>query len=77
MVFQHFNLFPHMTVLENPCLAQRVVRKRGKAEREAKTRALLAKVGIGQKADEYPLAPVRRPAAARGDRSRVVHGPLR
>ncbi|KAB0684967.1 ATP-binding cassette domain-containing protein, partial [Pseudomonas aeruginosa] len=42
MVFQHFNLFPHMTVLENLCLAQRVVRKRGKAEREAKARALLA-----------------------------------
>ena len=33
MVFQHFNLFPHMTVLENLCLAQRVVRKRGKAGR--------------------------------------------
>ncbi|WP_447754199.1 amino acid ABC transporter ATP-binding protein [Pseudomonas nicosulfuronedens] len=54
MVFQHFNLFPHMTVLENLCLAQKVVRKRGKAEREAKARALLEKVGIGQKADEYP-----------------------
>ena len=54
MVFQHFNLFPHMTVLENLCLAQRVVRKRGKAEREAKARALLEKVGIGQKANEYP-----------------------
>ncbi|MBN0238417.1 amino acid ABC transporter ATP-binding protein, partial [Pseudomonas aeruginosa] len=53
MVFQHFNLSPHMPVLENLCLAQRVVRKRGKAEREAKARALLAKVGIGQKADEY------------------------
>jgi polar amino acid transport system ATP-binding protein len=54
MVFQHFNLFPHMTVLENLCLAQKVVRKRGKAEREETARALLAKVGIGQKADEYP-----------------------
>ena len=54
MVFQHFNLFPHMTVLENLCLAQKVVRKRGKAEREAKARALLEKVGIGQKANEYP-----------------------
>ncbi|MFK8332188.1 amino acid ABC transporter ATP-binding protein [Pseudomonas sp. BJa5] len=54
MVFQHFNLFPHMTVLENLCLAQKVVRKRGKAEREAKARALLDKVGIGQKANEYP-----------------------
>ncbi|WP_236208897.1 amino acid ABC transporter ATP-binding protein [Pseudomonas tohonis] len=54
MVFQHFNLFPHMTVLENLCLAQKVVRKRGKAEREEKARALLAKVGISQKVDEYP-----------------------
>ncbi|AYC33048.1 amino acid ABC transporter ATP-binding protein [Pseudomonas cavernae] len=54
MVFQHFNLFPHMTVLENLCLAQKVVRKRGKAEREDKARALLAKVGIAQKADEFP-----------------------
>ena len=54
MVFQHFNLFPHMTVLENLCLAQNVVRKRGKAEREAKARALLEKVGIGEKADVYP-----------------------
>jgi polar amino acid transport system ATP-binding protein len=54
MVFQHFNLFPHMTVLENLCLAQKIVRKRGKAEREAKAQALLAKVGIAQKAHEYP-----------------------
>ena len=54
MVFQHFNLFPHMTVLENLCLAQKVVRKRGKVEREAKARELLEKVGIGQKANEFP-----------------------
>ena len=54
MVFQHFNLFPHMTVLENLCLAQKVVRKRGKAEREAKALALLEKVGIAQKANEFP-----------------------
>ena len=54
MVFQHFNLFPHMTVLENLCLAQKVVRKRGTAAREAKARALLAKVGIGEKADAFP-----------------------
>jgi polar amino acid transport system ATP-binding protein len=54
MVFQHFNLFAHMTVLENLCLAQKVVRKRGKAEREAKALALLEKVGIAQKANEYP-----------------------
>jgi len=54
MVFQHFNLFPHMTVLENLCLAQKVVRKRNKAEREAKAHALLKKVGIAEKANEYP-----------------------
>jgi polar amino acid transport system ATP-binding protein len=54
MVFQHFNLFPHMTVLENLCLAQKVVRKRPKREREAKALALLEKVGIGEKAHEYP-----------------------
>ncbi len=54
MVFQHFNLFPHMTVLENLCLAQKVVRKRSKAEREEKAQALLAKVGIAQKANEFP-----------------------
>ena len=54
MVFQHFNLFPHMTVLENLCLAQKVVRKRGKQEREAKALALLEKVGIAQKANEFP-----------------------
>ena len=54
MVFQQFNLFPHMTVLENLCLAQKVVRKRGKQEREAKALALLEKVGIAQKANEFP-----------------------
>ncbi|RJG13105.1 amino acid ABC transporter ATP-binding protein [Pseudomonas cavernicola] len=54
MVFQHFNLFPHMTVLQNLCLAQKVVRKRSQAESEEKARALLAKVGIGQKANEFP-----------------------
>ena len=53
-VFQNFNLFPHMTVLENLCLAQKVVRKRGKKEREAKAMELLKKVGIAQKANEFP-----------------------
>ena len=54
IVFQGYNLFPHMTVLENLCLAQKVVRKRGKKEREAKALALLEKVGIAQKANEFP-----------------------
>jgi len=54
MVFQLFNLFPHLTALENICLAQQVVRKRERAEAEEIARALLAKVGIPEKADSYP-----------------------
>jgi polar amino acid transport system ATP-binding protein len=54
MVFQLFNLFPHLTVLENVMLAQRVVRKRNKAEAEEVARAQLKKVGIPEKADVYP-----------------------
>ena len=54
MVFQQFNLFPHMTVLENLTLAQRRVRKRGRKEAEEKAHMLLRKVGIQEKAQEYP-----------------------
>ena len=54
MVFQSFNLFPHMTVLENVTLAQQKVRKRSKEEAKEKTRALLKKVGIKEKANVYP-----------------------
>jgi len=54
MVFQQFNLFPHLSVLENITLAQRVVRKRGKDEREQVARQLLERVGIPEKADAYP-----------------------
>ncbi len=54
MVFQHFNLFPHKTVLENVTLAQRVVRKRKPAEANEKAMRLLTKVGISEKAGEYP-----------------------
>jgi len=54
MVFQQFNLFPHKTVLENLTLAQRRVRKRSKKVAEKKARELLEKVGIPEKADEYP-----------------------
>ncbi len=54
MVFQLFNLFPHLTALENVTLAQRVVRKRSKEEAERTAREQLAKVGIPEKADSYP-----------------------
>ncbi len=57
MVFQQFNLFAHLTVLENVTLAQRVVRHRSKDEAEAVGRAQLERVGIPEKADSYrPLS---------------------
>ena len=54
MVFQQFNLFPHLTVLENVSLAQRRVRKKSKNEADRNSMDLLAKVGIAEKADNYP-----------------------
>jgi polar amino acid transport system ATP-binding protein len=54
MVFQQFNLFPHLTVLDNITLAQRIVRKRDKTEREKVAHELLERVGIPEKADVYP-----------------------
>ena len=54
MVFQQFNLFPHMTVLENLILAPTLVHKVPKAEAEAKALVLLERVGLKDKAQEYP-----------------------
>jgi polar amino acid transport system ATP-binding protein len=54
MVFQLFNLFPHLSALENIILAQKAVRKRKREEAETIARNLLAKVGIPEKADSYP-----------------------
>jgi polar amino acid transport system ATP-binding protein len=54
MVFQAFNLFPHLTVLENACLAQRVVKRAVRSDAERVARELLEKVGIPDKADRYP-----------------------
>ena len=54
MVFQHFNLFPHMTVLENVTYAPVKVRKLPKPQAEELGRKLLDQVGLGEKADVYP-----------------------
>ncbi|GMK39017.1 polar amino acid ABC transporter ATP-binding protein [Paenibacillus sp. CCS19] len=54
MVFQQFNLFPHMTVLENVTLAPRKLKKLGKEKADAEALALLASVGLADKRDVYP-----------------------
>ncbi len=54
MVFQAFNLFPHMTVLGNVTLAPRVVFRRNRGEADARGRELLSRVGLADKADAYP-----------------------
>lgn len=54
MVFQRFNLFPHMTAIQNVVLAPEVVRKTNKAEARKIGLELLEKVGLSDKADEYP-----------------------
>ena len=54
MVFQHFNLFPHLTVLENCTLAPRRTRGMGKAEAEALAMRLLERVRIAEQARKYP-----------------------
>jgi polar amino acid transport system ATP-binding protein len=54
MVFQQFNLFPHMSVLSNLCIAQRRVRKRNKDDAVRIARANLAKVGLAEKENAYP-----------------------
>jgi polar amino acid transport system ATP-binding protein len=54
MVFQSFNLYPHMSVLRNITVAPMLVRRVARKEAEATARSLLAKVGILEKADAYP-----------------------
>ena len=54
MVFQHFNLFPHMTILQNMTLAPIQILKKSKAEAEEKAMSLLERVGLADRADAYP-----------------------
>lgn len=54
MVFQHFNLYPHLSVLQNVTLAQQIVRKRSRQEAERIALEQLERVGIGDKAHNYP-----------------------
>ena len=54
MVFQHFNLFPHKTVLQNITLAPITLKKKTPAEAETQARTLLERIGLSDKANEYP-----------------------
>jgi len=54
MVFQHFNLFPHMTILKNMTLAPMKLLKKSKEEAEDKAMKLLERVGLADRADAYP-----------------------
>ncbi|MBE0496373.1 MAG: amino acid ABC transporter ATP-binding protein [Campylobacterales bacterium] len=54
MVFQHFNLFPHLTIIENISIAQMKVKKSSKKEAKATSMKLLERVGLAHKADGYP-----------------------
>ena len=54
MVFQHFNLFPHMTVKQNLCMAPVLLKLKTQEEAEKRADELLALVGLSEKADVYP-----------------------
>ena len=54
MVFQHFNLFPHMTVKKNITLAPVLLKKKTQAEADQQAMELLERIGLADKADEYP-----------------------
>ena len=54
MIFQHFNVFPHMTVIENITMAPMLIKKKSKEEAEEQAMKLLEMVGLAEKRNEYP-----------------------
>ena len=75
VVFQHYNLFPHRTVLDNVTLASRLVLKVPRAEAEARGLSLLERIGLSEHAALLPRPSLRGTAAARGHRPRDRHRP--
>ena len=69
MVFQQFNLFPHMTVLKNLTLAPMLLRKESQQTAEARAMALLERVGLADRAGEYPLWGLRHQSGLSGRRA--------
>src|SRR5262245_1474918 len=75
IVFQSFNLFPHMSVIENVTLAPVRVLGMRRAEAEDKAMTLLKRIGLEQKAREYPDRLSGGPAATRRHHARPCNGP--
>lgn len=69
MVFQHFNLFPHRTILDNITLAPIQLKLKTKAEAEEQARQLLDRIGLLDKADTYPAM------LSGGQKQRIAIGP--
>ncbi len=74
MIFQSFNLFPHLTVGKNVMLAPTLVKKRSSLEAASQARKLLDRVGLGRKIRRHARPAFRRPAAARGHCTRAGDG---
>ena len=74
MVFQHFNLFPHLTVLDNCAMPQMLSRGTKKAEAQAKAHDYLNRVRIGEQAEKYPGQLSGGQQSACRHRTRTLHG---
>jgi polar amino acid transport system ATP-binding protein len=74
-IFQSFNLYPHMTALENVTIAPIRVRKMPKEEAEKLGRETLTRVGLGEKIDKLSCSTLRRSTAASGHCQRLMYAP--